>query len=109
MLVLSVVNGPDALEVEGVRAADVVFVVRRGWVKDMVSGPGWWRVGCEGTVLCGLGLISLDVPFFHAAPIVSHNSCVSTETLKSSQSGNGQNSDDFRVLRLRGEADSPMG
>jgi len=45
MLVLSVIEGPDALDVEGVRAADVVFVVRRGWVNDMVSGQGVWRAG----------------------------------------------------------------
>ena len=45
MLVLSVVDGPDALDVEGVRGVEVVFVVRRGWVNDMVSGQGGWRAG----------------------------------------------------------------
>lgn len=43
MLVLTV-GRPDALD-EGVRAGDVVFVVRRGWLKDMVrvrvSGQVW--------------------------------------------------------------------
>jgi len=35
MLVLSL-SRPDALAEGGVRAGDVVFVVRRGWLKDMV-------------------------------------------------------------------------
>lgn len=37
-MVLTAAGRPDALDVEGVRAVDVVFVVRRGWVNDMVSG-----------------------------------------------------------------------
>lgn len=37
ILVLTV-GWPDALEGVGVRAEDVVFVVRRGWLNDMLSG-----------------------------------------------------------------------
>ena len=37
MLVLTE-GHPDALDSEGVRAEDVVFVVRRGWLNDMLNG-----------------------------------------------------------------------
>lgn len=37
MLVLTV-GRPDAFDEEGVRADDVVFVVRRGWLNDILSG-----------------------------------------------------------------------
>lgn len=39
MLVLTV-GWPATLDEVGVRADDVVFVVRRGWLNDMMSGRG---------------------------------------------------------------------
>jgi len=51
---------PDAFDSEGVRAvvvaADVVFVVLRGWENDMVSGQ------CGVGICSGLGLISFVDP-----------------------------------------------
>jgi hypothetical protein len=37
MLVLTV-GRPDAVDEVGVREEDVVFVVRRGWLNDILSG-----------------------------------------------------------------------
>jgi hypothetical protein len=39
-MVVLTVGRPDAFEDDGVRAAMVVFVLRRGWEKDMVTGQG---------------------------------------------------------------------
>jgi hypothetical protein len=39
MLVLTV-GWPDAFDEVGVRAGEVVFVVRRGWRNDMLEWPG---------------------------------------------------------------------
>ena len=61
MLVLTVTR-PDAFEEEGVRAGDELFVVRRGWLNDILSGQVLSRL-LVGTA-AGLGSISLVNPEF---------------------------------------------
>lgn len=69
-MVLTVAR-PDAFDEEGVRGEDVVFVVRRGWLNDMLSGPGCFTVLVSGR---RLGLISPEDPHSCSAKIMSHKS-----------------------------------
>lgn len=50
ILVLTVGESDDAVGSEGVTAAEVVFVVRRGWVKDIAQWPG--RRGAGSRLKC---------------------------------------------------------